>query len=57
MEKQDDGWKVYDVLVDNVSMVTVYRSSFSSEVRKGGIDGLLATLSRRNQPAASGSKK
>jgi phospholipid transport system substrate-binding protein len=57
MEKQDDGWKVYDVLVDNVSMVTVYRSSFTSEVRKGGIDGLLATLSRRNQPAAGGSKK
>ncbi len=58
MEKQGDGWKVYDVLVDNVSMVTVYRSSFSSEVRKGGINGLLATLSRRNQPAAaSGSKK
>jgi phospholipid transport system substrate-binding protein len=57
MEKQDDGWKVYDVLVDNVSMVTVYRSSFTSEVRKGGIDGLLATLSRRNQPSASGSKK
>jgi phospholipid transport system substrate-binding protein len=57
MEKQDDGWKVYDVLVDNVSMVTVYRRSFTSEVRKGGIDGLLATLSRRNQPSASGSKK
>lgn len=57
MEKQGEGWKVYDVLVDNVSMVTVYRSSFSSEVRKGGIDGLLATLSRRNQPTANGSKK
>jgi phospholipid transport system substrate-binding protein len=55
MEKQGDGWKVYDVLVDNVSMVTVYRSSFTSEVRKGGIDGLLATLSRRNQP--NGAKK
>lgn len=53
MEKQDDGWKVYDVLVDNVSMVTVYRNSFNSEVRKGGVDGLLAALSRRNQPAAS----
>jgi len=57
MEKQGEGWKVYDVLVDNVSMVTVYRSSFSSEVRKGGIDGLLATLTRRNQPAANGSNK
>ena len=38
-----------DVLVDNVSMVTVYRNSFNSEVRKGGIDGLVASLSRRNQ--------
>lgn len=52
MEKQDAGWKVFDVLVDNVSMVTVYRNSFNSEVRKGGIEGLVAALNRRNQPAA-----
>jgi phospholipid transport system substrate-binding protein len=52
MEKQDAGWKVFDVLVDNVSMVTVYRNSFNSEVRKGGIEGLVASLSRRNQPPA-----
>lgn len=58
MEKKDAGWKVYDVLVDNVSMVTVYRNSFNSEVRKGGVEGLLAALSRRNQPAgADGAKK
>lgn len=49
MEKLGDAWKVYDVLVDNVSLVTVYRNSFSSEVRKGGIDGLIQSLSRRNQ--------
>lgn len=53
MEKQANGWKVYDVLVDNVSLVTVYRNSFNSEVRKGGIDGLLQTLARRNQRSAS----
>ncbi|OYY92566.1 MAG: hypothetical protein B7Y41_15410 [Hydrogenophilales bacterium 28-61-23] len=52
MEKKDAGWKVYDVLVDNVSMVTVYRNSFNSEVRKGGVEGLLASLSRRNQPTS-----
>jgi phospholipid transport system substrate-binding protein len=57
MEKQPIGWKVYDVLVDNVSMVTVYRNSFNSEVRRGGIDGLLASLARRNQPASSGGVK
>lgn len=49
MERQELGWKVYDVLVDNVSLVTVYRNSFNSEVRKGGVDGLIAALSRRNQ--------
>lgn len=56
MEKKDAGWKVYDVLVDNVSMVTVYRNSFNSEVRKGGVEGLLAALSRRNHPANGTSK-
>jgi phospholipid transport system substrate-binding protein len=53
MEKQADGWKVYDVLVDNVSMVTVYRNSFNSEVRKGGIGGLAGALVPRNQPAVT----
>jgi phospholipid transport system substrate-binding protein len=53
MEKKDAGWKVYDVLVDNVSMVTVYRNTFNSEVRKGGVEGLLAALSRRNQSGSS----
>ncbi len=55
MEKQEGGWKVFDVLVEGVSLVTVYKNSFNSEVRKGGIDGLVAALTRRNQPAA-GSK-
>jgi phospholipid transport system substrate-binding protein len=52
MEKKNGAWKVFDVLVDNVSLVTVYRNSFNSEVRKNGIDGLVAALQRRNkQPA------
>ena len=49
MEKTNSAWKVYDVKVDNVSLVTVYRNTFNSEVRRGGIDGLLAALQRRNQ--------
>jgi len=50
LEKTDNnGWKVFDVIVDNVSLVTVYRNSFNSEVRKGGIDGLIAALARRNK--------
>lgn len=54
LEKQDSGWKVYDVLVDNVSLVTVYRNSFNSEVRKNGIAGLIQSLVRRNQSATNG---
>lgn len=53
MEKLGEGWKVFDVMVDNVSMVTVYRNTFNSEVRKGGIEGLVASLARRNQQSTS----
>lgn len=49
MERKDGTWKVYDVMVDNVSLVTVYRNSFNSEVRRNGIDGLVAALQRRNK--------
>ncbi len=52
MTRQGDTWKVFDVLVDNVSLVTVYRNSFNSEVRRSGIDGLIASLTRRNQQSA-----
>src|SRR5262245_50619677 len=47
MEKKPDGWKVYDVLVEGVSLVTTYRDSFQNEVQKGGVDGLIKTLSEK----------
>ncbi len=56
MEKQANGWKVYDVLVESVSLVTVYKNSFNSEVRKGGIEGLMASLARRNQQPAGANR-
>lgn len=49
MEKKPDGWKVYDVTVAGVSLVTNYRGSFNSQVRKGGIEGLLKTLTDKNK--------
>ncbi len=51
VEKQVAGWKVYDILVDGVSLISVYRNSFNSEIKKGGMDGLIDTLRRRNQKA------
>lgn len=48
MVKGNADWKVYDVVVDGVSMVTTYRNTFTEEVRKGGVDGLIKTLSDMN---------
>lgn len=48
MEKQVSGWKVFDVTVAGVSLVTNYRSSFDSQIRRGGVDGLIKTLTSKN---------
>jgi phospholipid transport system substrate-binding protein len=53
MEKGDAGWKVYDVVIDGASLVTTYRGSFNEQVQRGGIDGLLKTLSDRNRAPQS----
>ena len=49
LEKLPNGWKVYDIEVGGVSLVTNYRGEFTAEVRKGGIDGLIATLKAKNK--------
>ena len=49
MEKEAEGWKVYDVVIDGVSLVTTYRGSFNDQIQKGGIDGLVKTLADRNR--------
>jgi phospholipid transport system substrate-binding protein len=49
MEKTDAGWKVYDVIVAELSLVQNYRGTFNSEVQKGGIDGLIKALADKNK--------
>lgn len=49
LEKGPNGWKVYDVVVAGVSLVTTYRETFAAEVRTSGIDGLIKTLQAKNQ--------
>lgn len=51
LEKGAAGWKVYDLEVGGVSLVTNYRSSFAQEVRANGIDGLIRTLQAKNKAA------
>lgn len=53
LEMQGDAWKVYDVAVAGVSLVTNYRSSFASQIRQEGIDGLIASLEAKNAELGS----
>ena len=53
MEKMPDGWKVYDLTVEGVSLVTSYRGTFADQVQQVGIDGLIKTLVDKNNTAAS----
>lgn len=57
LEKTDTGWKIYDVMVAGVSLVTNYRDTFAQEIRNSGIDGLIQSLQAKNQQADTGSKK
>ncbi len=53
MTRTPAGWKVYDVVVENLSLVTNYRSSFQSEMSRSGIDGLIKAIEDKNQKAES----
>jgi phospholipid transport system substrate-binding protein len=49
MYKASGGWKVFDVIINNASLVSNYRSSFSTEIRQNGIDGLIAKIGDMNR--------
>ena len=52
MTRTPNGWKVYDVIVENLSLVTNYRGSFASEIGRSGIDGLVKVLEAKNKELA-----
>ena len=49
MTKTSTGWKAYDLIVGGISLVTNYRDEFNEQIKNGGIDGLIKTLSAKNQ--------
>ena len=57
LQKGDAGWKVYDVIVGGVSLVTSYRDQFKQEIGNGGIDGLIKSLQAKNQAPVATAKK
>ncbi len=48
VENTSGAWKVYDVIIEGVSLVTNYKSQFSSVISKSGIDGLIKILAEKN---------
>jgi phospholipid transport system substrate-binding protein len=56
MARQGEDWKVYDVLVDGVSLVVNYRSTFDTTVTEKGIDGLITMLVEKNAAAQGGAQ-
>jgi phospholipid transport system substrate-binding protein len=53
LEKQADAWKVYDIVIEGVSLVTNYRGQFSQEVRQNGLDSLIKKLADKNKAAGA----
>jgi phospholipid transport system substrate-binding protein len=53
MRKTEQGWKIYDIVVEGVSLVLTYRSEFDNVVRQQGVDGLIKALASKNAPAAA----
>ncbi len=46
LSKED--WKVYDITIDGVSLVSTYRSNFDSQIRRNKLAGLISDLKERN---------
>jgi phospholipid transport system substrate-binding protein len=52
LEKQvDSSWKVYDIIIEGVSLVTNYRGQFTQEIRQNGLDSLVKKLADKNKMA------
>jgi phospholipid transport system substrate-binding protein len=52
MHKKSGNWKVYDVIIENVSLISNYRSQFRTTIARAGIDGLIDELQAKNARGA-----
>jgi phospholipid transport system substrate-binding protein len=56
LEKQEAGWKIYDVNVLGVWLVENYKTQFAGEISAGGVDGLIKSLTDRNRQLSEARK-
>lgn len=54
MHKAGDGWKIYDISVEGVSLVLTYRTEFEQIGRDAGIEGLISRLAEKNRSSTAG---
>lgn len=48
LEKTPDGWKIYDINVEDIWLIQNYRNQFAQEIQRSGVDGLIKSLNQRN---------
>ncbi len=48
----DASWKVFDVIIDGVSLVTTYRSTYAEKIRTEGLNALIATMAKSDKDDA-----
>jgi len=49
MHKTAEGWKIFDVAVEGISLLMVYRAEFSEQLRRAGVDDLIQGLAEKNK--------
>lgn len=53
MRKTPEGWKIYDITVEGMSLVLTYRAEFDQVMRQSGVDGLIKRLAEKNTPPST----
>jgi len=49
MHKTPEGWKIFDVAVEGISLLMVYRAEFAEALRRAGVDDLIQGLAEKNR--------
>ena len=57
LEKQPDGWKIYDINIQGAWLVETYKGSFASEIARSGIDGLIRSMTEKNKKLSEAWRK
>ena len=48
LEKTPEGWKVYDINIENIWLIQNYRNQFAQRIQQSGVDGLITALNQNN---------